>query len=130
MHTPTPTLNSNEKQFPTSSPEIRAAGGLYAMRRANGDWFALEDEGLLRVPVFRTSGEAMRARTRNFGMMLFKPALLDGRALDALAPSGPEGATYFWLVDNPSAKLNRGRRVGHAQLASLVHDAAGGQRPR
>lgn len=125
MHTPAPPRNSNTKQLPNSSPEIRAAGGMYAMRRANGDWFALEDEGLLRVPVFRTSGEALQARARNFGMMLFAPALLDERALDALAPSGPEGATYFWLVDNPSAELSRGRRVGHAQLASLVHDAAG-----
>jgi hypothetical protein len=28
---------------------------LYAVRRANGDWFALEDEGRLRVPVFHSS---------------------------------------------------------------------------
>ena len=124
MHTPAPPRNPNDNQPTTLSPETRAAGGMYAMRRANGDWFALEDEGLLRVPVFRTSGEALQARTRNYGMLLFSPILLDERTLDALAPSGAEAPTNFWLVDNPSAKLSRGRRVGHAQLASLVRDAA------
>jgi hypothetical protein len=35
---------------------------IYAMRRANGDWFALEDHARLQVPLFHSSHEAMMAR--------------------------------------------------------------------
>ena len=94
---------------------------MYAMRRANGDWFALEDHGRLRVPVFRSSGEAMRARSRHAGMLLFRPVALDARALEDLAPAG-EGAACFRLVDDPSIRLSRGRPLEHAQLARLMRD--------
>jgi len=39
--------------------------GMYGMQRANGDWFALNDGECLRMPVFRSSGEAMQARSLN-----------------------------------------------------------------
>jgi hypothetical protein len=97
---------------------------LYAMQRANGDWFALDDDGRLRVPVFSTSREAMEARTHNHGMLLFKPVLLDERALDDLAPTQAEAVAGYWLVNDPSIKLKRGRPLEHAQLVLLVHDAA------
>ncbi|CAN5442974.1 hypothetical protein BH20ACI3_BH20ACI3_19600 [soil metagenome] len=54
---------------------------MYAMQRANGDWFAVSDDGRLHVPVFRSSGEAWRGHWRNAEMMLFKPVVLDERAL-------------------------------------------------
>jgi len=38
---------------------------MYALQRANGDWFALDDHGRFRVPVFRSSSEAMVARARD-----------------------------------------------------------------
>ncbi|MGB7923559.1 MAG: hypothetical protein WCF57_09975 [Pyrinomonadaceae bacterium] len=97
---------------------------MYAMRRANGDWFAFDDDGRLRVPVFATSSEAMQARTFNAGMMLFKPVALDERALRSLAPAKPsEGNVCYWLVGNPSINLNRGRPLEHAQLALLLNEA-------
>ena len=46
-------------------------GDLYAMRRANGDWFALEDHGRMSVPLSHSSHDALMARLRNFGMLLF-----------------------------------------------------------
>lgn len=77
-------------------------GSLYAMRRADGDWFALDDRGGCRVPVFRSGRDGMLARVSHTGMLLFQPA----------------GATT--LVDTPFAGLKRGRRVDHAHLAALL----------
>ena len=97
---------------------------MYAMRRANGDWFALDDYGRLRVPVFRSTGEAMEARARNPGMLLFKPVPLDEGALFDLAPTDMEGNAGYWLVSNPSVSLRQGRPLEHAQLTQLVGGAA------
>ncbi|HEX5709103.1 MAG TPA: hypothetical protein VFX96_17510 [Pyrinomonadaceae bacterium] len=97
---------------------------LYGMQRANGDWFALDDNGHLRMPLFHNNRDAMVARSRNWGMLLFKPVALDRRALESLAPKEGESAAYFCLVDNPSANLSRGRSMEHAQLALLIDGAA------
>ena len=93
---------------------------MFAMQRANGDWFALDDDGRFRVPVFHSHREAMVARARNQGMLLFKPVALDEHALNELAPAGGGSDVYFWLVDNPSANLNRGHSVERTQLALLT----------
>ena len=98
--------------------------GLYAMRRANGDWFAFEDQGNLRLPVFSSSREAMRARARNWGMLLFKPAIFDERALDELGPTGGETNVYFWLADGSSTKLSHGHMIDRAGLALLMNGQA------
>ncbi len=98
--------------------------GLYAMRRANGDWFALDDRGRFRVPLFSSEREGMLARVSHWGMQLFKPVALDGRALKELVPADGAGETDFWLVDNPYTNLKRGRSIERAQLSLLVHDAA------
>jgi hypothetical protein len=95
---------------------------MYAMQRANGDWFAVKDEGRLRVPVFRSNSEAMQARARNSGMMLFRPTALNERVLNDLT-STDEGGTCFWLVGNPSVNLSRGRPLEHAQLVLLIRDS-------
>jgi hypothetical protein len=97
---------------------------LYAMRRANGDWFALDDRGRFRVPVFSSQWDGMLARVNHWGMRLFQPVALDGRALEELVPAGGVGDTDFWLVDNPFTNLNRGRLIDRAQLSQLVRDAA------
>lgn len=93
---------------------------LYAMRRANGDWFALDDRGRLRMPVFRSSGAAMRARGRNPGMFLFKPMVFDERALKGLAAEEGGSDLCFWLVDDPSINLRRGRPLDRAQFDLLM----------
>jgi hypothetical protein len=96
---------------------------MYALRRANGDWFAVKDEGRLRMPVFRSSSEAMQARARNMGMLLFKPVMLDESALAEIT-SADEGEACFWLVDNPSANLRSSRPIEHEQLALLIQQPA------
>src|SRR4051794_16573318 len=97
---------------------------LYAMQRANGDWFALDDSGRFRVPVFRSHWVGMLARLSNSGMLLFKPVTLDGRALDELVPANGAGETDFWLVDDPFTNMKRGRLIDRARLSLLVRDAA------
>lgn len=97
---------------------------LYAMRRANGDWFAFEEQGHLRMPVFGSSREAMQARERNWGMLLFKPVIFDERALNDLAPIGRETNAYFWLASGSSTKPHHGQSIDRAQLASLMNEPA------
>ena len=95
---------------------------MYGMQRANGDWFALNDGECLRMPVFRSSGEAMQARSLNLGMLLFKPVVIDERALKGLAQTETEAAACFWLVNDPSTNLKRGQPLEHAQLALMMRE--------
>jgi hypothetical protein len=103
----------------------QAMSSLFAMRRANGDWFALDDHGRFRVPVFRSSRDGMLARGRHWGMQLFRPVVLDERALKQFTPPG-DGVrdVYFWVVDGPFTNLSRGRSIDRAQLVRLAHNAA------
>lgn len=93
---------------------------IYAMQRANGDWFAFDHHGRFRVPLFHSSQDAVMARLRNFGMLLFKPVAIDARLVEQLAPSGDKGNVDFWLVNDPLINLNRGRLVKDAQLKVLL----------
>jgi hypothetical protein len=97
---------------------------LYGMQRANGDWFALDDQGKFRVPVFRSSRDGMMARMRHTGMHLFKPVELDEHGLDDLVSTKDAGEVYFWLVDNPFTNLSRGQSINIMQLTHLVCDTA------
>ena len=92
---------------------------IYALRRANGDWFASDDHGRFLVPIFHSTGDAMVARSRNTDMLLFKPVALDAQSLRQLVPVGG-GDVDFRMVSDPIANLNRGRLLELAQVASLV----------
>jgi hypothetical protein len=94
------------------------------MQRANGDWFALDDRGRFRVPVFSSHWGGMLARVSHWGMRLFKPVALDGRALEELVPADGVSETDFWLVESPFTSLKRGRVIDRAQLTLLVRGAA------
>ena len=85
------------------------------MRRANGDWFAFKKHDGLRVPIFSSNEEAIQARVFNVEMLVFKPALLDQRALTDLGGKDGE-ATQFWLVEAGSPTLRRGQLLTHAEL--------------
>ena len=95
---------------------------LYAMQRANGDWFALDDHGRLCMPVFLSSGAAMHAHSRHPGMFLFKPTVFDEHALKRLAAEEGGNDSRFWLVDDPSIKLSRGRPLDCAQMDLLMQN--------
>ena len=93
---------------------------LFAMQRANGDWFALDDHGRFRVPLFSSQQGGLLARVSNWGLRLFKPVALDGRSLGELVPADGVSETDFWLVDDPFTSLNRGRLIDRAQLSLLI----------
>jgi hypothetical protein len=95
---------------------------VYAMRRANGDWFALERQGRLRVPLFRSSNDGMIARLRNFGMLLFEPVALDAKLLESISPAS-ESDVDFCVVKDPFASLKRSRCMERAQLALLMRNS-------
>jgi hypothetical protein len=93
---------------------------IYAMRRANGDWFAFEDHGRVRVPLFHSSHDALMARLRNFGMLLFHPVALDARLLREIIPVSGERQVSFRLVTDPFANLTGGSLVEPAEMALLI----------
>jgi hypothetical protein len=97
---------------------------LFAMQRANGDWFALDDRGRFRVPLFSSRQGGLMARVGNWGMRLFKPVALDVRALAELVASDGASKTDFWLVEDPCTNLSRGRLIDRTQLSLLVQNAA------
>ena len=95
---------------------------IFAMQRANGDWFALDHNGRLRVPLFHSSHDAMIARLRNFGLLVFKPVLLDARFLKEIVPLPGEDEVDFCIVNDPFVSLTRGSTVERTQLALLIRD--------
>ena len=93
---------------------------IYGMRRANGDWFALEDHELFRVPLFHSSHDAMMARLRNLGMLLFEPVALDARLLKEIKNTAGGSDVDLFIVDDPFASLNQGSPLEPDQLTTLI----------
>ena len=93
---------------------------IYAMQRANGDVFALDNKGRFCVPLFHSSRDAMTARMRNGDMLLFKPVAVDARLLRELDPKGGQNNVDLLLVKDPLRSLKRGDRVDHAELVLIV----------
>lgn len=97
---------------------------IFAMQRANGDWFALDQSEGFRVPVFSSSRDAMQARAFNVEMLVFKPVLVDERALGDLLPVAGQPPAHFWLVKDECLNMKRGSALNYADLASLVRGEA------
>lgn len=95
------------------------------MQRANGDWFALDQTNGFRVPLFSSNREAMQARAFNIEMLVFKPVLIDEKALKDLAPVNGEAPSHFWLVNDECVNLKRGSAMEHSDLARLVRGESG-----
>lgn len=96
---------------------------IFAMQRANGDWFALDHYGRLRVPIFHSIHDAMMARLRNFGLLLFQPVVVDAVFLKQIAPLPGEDEVDFCMIDDPFASLTRGATVRRRELALLIRPA-------
>ena len=94
------------------------------MRRANKDWFALDDNGSFRVPIFHSSSAAMTARRRDPGMECFRPVLLDEPAFTDLTMTDG-GKASFWLITDPLLRLSKGRSLDHQQLGALLREREG-----
>ena len=93
---------------------------IFAMQRANGDVFALDHNGGFCVPLFHNSSDAMIARSRNAGMLLFKPKALDDRVLREISPKRNGSGVVLSLVEDPLRNLKHGRQLEHAELVLLV----------
>ena len=93
---------------------------IYVMQRANGDLFALDDNGRSCVPLFHNSRDAMTARSRNSDMLLFKPVALDAHLLQELVPKGTHNNVDLFLVKDPLRSLKRGDLVDHAELVLIA----------
>jgi hypothetical protein len=93
----------------------------YAMRRANGDWYAVADKGNLRLPIFNSSSDAMTARSRDSGMECFRPVMFDVRALEELRRTDGHSASFLMITD-PSRHLKHGLRLGFTELTPLMVD--------
>ena len=98
---------------------------IFAMQRANGDWFALDQKNGFRVPLFSSNRQAMQARAFNIEMLVFKPVLIDEKALKDLAPVSGEAPSHFWLVNDECVNLKRGSAMEHTDLARLVRGESG-----
>ena len=97
---------------------------IYAMQRANGDVFALDDNGGCCVPLFHSRSDAVTARSRNGDMLLFKPVAVDDRLLREIAPKRGRSDVALLLVKDPLRSLKRGRLIEHAELVSLAGNCA------
>ena len=95
---------------------------LYVMQRANGDVFALDDNGRFRVPLFHSIHDAIIARLHNSEMLVFKPVALDARLLKEIVPVGGAAEVDFWQVNDPMINLNRGRFIQTNELDLLVRN--------
>src|SRR5687767_5655168 len=94
------------------------------MRRANSDWFALDDNGSSRVPIFYSNSSAMTARMRNPEMECLRPILLDEPAfMDLTTTDG--GKASFWLITDPLLRLSKGRLLDHQELEALLREREG-----
>ena len=92
---------------------------LYAMRRTNGDWFAVADNGNLRMPIFKSNADAMTAYWRDSGMECFRPVTFDASALEELKRTDGQTASFFMITD-PSRHLKHGLRLGFTELAPFM----------
>jgi hypothetical protein len=93
---------------------------IYAMRRANGDWFSFEKHGRTRVPLYHSSRDGLIARLQSVGMLVFKPVALDAHLLDEMVAGSEVSELDFCLIQDPSDSLKRGSLLTHAQLGLLV----------
>lgn len=101
-------------------------GDIYALRRANGDWFASEVNGRFQLPLFRTVQHAFMSRLRNLGMRLFQPVTFNARMLEHLdSTSGTENVD-FYMIDDPFQSLKRGQLLARGQLDRLMSDNTSG----
>ena len=101
---------------------------LYAMRRANGDWFSFEDDGKLFVPVFQTTHDAFMARLRTVEMLVFSPTALTAQLLNQILDE--QTALQFCMISNPFASLKRGVSLQQAQVLSLITTDASPRRSK
>jgi hypothetical protein len=59
------------------------------------------------------------ARLRNFGLLLFKPVVIDALLLKNIVPLAGEDEVDFCIIDDPFAGLSRGATVRRREFAAM-----------
>jgi hypothetical protein len=59
------------------------------------------------------------ARLRNFGLLLFKPVVIDALLLKNIVPLAGEDEVDFCIIDDPFAGLSRGANVRRREFAAM-----------
>jgi hypothetical protein len=119
-----PFSTETSKRFVEGQARLTIATGasmqtFYAMRRANGDWYAVADKSNLQVPIFKSRGDAMTARLRDSGMECFRPVAFDLRALEELRRTDGHTASFL-MISDPSRHLKHGLRLSFNDLGPLI----------
>ena len=96
---------------------------LYGMQRANGDWFAIREPSRFRVPLFSSISEAKAAHAFNVELLVFGPALFDGRALKQVGQIEEDRFVYFWLVEESSRNMRRGIALEREQVELMLNES-------
>jgi hypothetical protein len=94
---------------------------MYAMQRANGDWFVHEINGRLSLLLFHTVHDALMSRLRNFAMLVFKPVRLDSSLLSQLISEGGGKDFDFCMLEDPFVRLEHGQMVRSGKLLNLTN---------
>ncbi|MCI0486836.1 MAG: hypothetical protein L0229_09575 [Blastocatellia bacterium] len=92
---------------------------LFVMRRANGDLFAEQMHGRVRIPVWPSAEAVARYKARNPELMIFWPVRLDRSLMKQIkAGFGKEGRTELFLLseDAPDAHLDDGKPVAIEEI--------------
>ncbi|MFP5262166.1 MAG: hypothetical protein ACLGJB_09710 [Blastocatellia bacterium] len=92
---------------------------MYVMRRANGDLFAEEIGGRLRIPVWTDLEVAARYKERNPELMIFLPMRLTRPLMRKIESGlGREGTREFFLLSEnaPDAYLDDGRPISLEEI--------------
>ena len=98
----------------------------YAMRRANGDWLAVDDDGRLRMLIFKSSGQAMTARSRDSGMECFRPVAFDAGTFNEFKITEGDSASFLIVADS-SRNVKHGVRLNSTELGPLLINFAEGK---
>ena len=79
--------------------------------------------GIFACPFFKSSGDAMIARSRDNGMECFRPVAFDACALEQLRKTDGNTASFLVVAD-PSRNLKHGLHATFTELALLMVDFA------
>jgi len=99
-------------------------GDIYAMQRANGDWFTHMVNGRLHLPLFHSEHDAFMSRLQNFEMFLYKPVNFDDRMLKRFDAKRAKTNIDFCLIEDPFAGLKHGHVVERMNLSLMMNGMA------
>ena len=106
---------------------------LFVMRRANGDLFAEQIDGHVRIHVWSSAESVARYKTRNPELMIFWPVRLNRSLMKQIkAGFGKEGTVEFFLLseDAPDAHLDDGKPIAIEEIfpeVEVISQPAGAQ---